>query len=114
MTDELVDRFGDIPKSAMNLMRIAYIKSKAHQAYILEIKASRKDMRIKMYPKANIDTAGIPELIRSKGSKMRFTNGEIPYFTYYFDKDDIKNTDSYIASITGVVDEILLLKKEEH
>ncbi len=113
MTDELVDRFGDIPKSALNLMRTAYIKSRAHKAYILEIKGNRREMRIKMYPKAQIDPAGIPELIRNKGSKMRFTNGEIPYFTYYFDKDDIKNTDSYIASVAAVVEDILTLKKEE-
>ncbi len=113
MTDELVDRFGDIPKSAMNLMRIAYIKSMAHQAYILEIKGNRKDMRIKMYPKADIDAAKIPELIRNRGSKMRFVNGEIPYFNYYFEKDDIKNTDIYIETVTNVVRDIFALKKEE-
>lgn len=112
MTDELTDRFGDIPKSAMNLMQIAYIKSRAHEAYIMEIKGSRKDMKIKMYPKAEIDAMGIPPLIGRKGSRMRFTNGEIPYFTYYFAKDDIKNTDSYIECVSGIVDEILALKKE--
>lgn len=43
---------------------------------------------------------------------MRFTNGEIPYFTYYFSKEDIKNTESYIGCVSVIVDEILALKKE--
>ncbi len=113
MADELIDRFGDIPKSAMNLMQIAYIKSRAHEAYIMEIKGDHKDMKIKMYPKARLDASGIPPLISRKGSRMRFTNGEIPYFTYYFTKDDVKNTESYIDCVSGIVDEILALKNEE-
>lgn len=113
MTDELTDRYGDIPKSAMNLMQIAFIKARAHEAYIMEIKGGHKDMKIKMYPQAKLDASGIPPLISSKGSRMRFTNGEIPYFTYYFTKEDIKNTESYIESVGGIVDEILALKKDE-
>lgn len=112
MTDELTDRYGDIPKSAMNLMQIALIKSRAHEAYIMEIKGGHKDMKIKMYPQAKLDASGIPPLIRGKGSRMRFTNGEIPYFTYYFTKDDIRNPGSYMECVSGLVEEILALKKE--
>ena len=113
MTDELIDRFGDIPRSAMNLMRIALIKTKAHNAYVLEIKGDHKSVRIKMHPKARINPAGIPPLIAGMGSRMRFTNGEIPYFTYYFDRDDIKNSDSYLSRISAVVGEIEKLREEE-
>lgn len=109
MTDELMDRFGDVPKSAMNLMRTAYIKSMAHREYILEVKAGRKEMRIKMYPKAKIDPLKIPEFIRGYGNRMRFTNGEIPYFTYYFDKEEVKNTDSYIKTVTSVIESMSML-----
>ncbi len=110
MTDELLDRFGDIPKSAMNLMTIALLKSKAHNAYILEIKGNRKDIRIKIYPKAQINPAMIPEIVKKHGSSFRFTNGEIPYFTYYFSKDDIRNTETYLKCIEGLVEEIASLK----
>ena len=109
MTDELMDRFGDVPKSAMNLMRTAYIKSIAHKEYILEIKAGRKEMKIKMFPKAKIDPLKIPEFIRSYGNRMRFTNGEIPYFTYYFDKEEVKNSDSYIKTVTSVIESMNVL-----
>ena len=112
MTDELIDRFGEIPKSALNLMKIAFIKSKAHTSYILEIRGDRKEIKIKMYPKARINPAGIPDIIKGKGSRMKFTNGDIPYFTYYFSKEDIKNTDSYLETISRLVDEISALREE--
>lgn len=113
MTDELIDRFGDIPRSAMNLMRIALIKAKAHDAYIIEIKGDHKSVKIKMYPKARINPSGIPPMIAGMGSKMKFTNGEIPYFTYYFDKEEVKNSESYLGCISTVVNEIGKLKEEE-
>lgn len=41
MIDELVDRFGEPPKSVMNLLNIAILKAKAHEAFIMEV-ASKK------------------------------------------------------------------------
>ena len=113
MTDELMDRFGDIPKSAMNLMKIAQIKSMAHEAYITEIKGNRKEIRIKMFPRAKINPAGIPDIMKNKGSRMRFTNGDTPYFTYYFKNEEIKSTEDYMDSISAIVEEIKGLREGE-
>ncbi len=113
MTDELLDRFGDVPKSALNLMKIAFIKSRAHDAYIMEIKGDKKELRIKMYPQARINPMGIPDIIRQKGSRMKFTNGEIPYFTYYYSKDNIKSPDSYLECVGALVEELSALRTEE-
>ena len=110
MTDELLDRFGEIPKTALTLMKTAYLKAKAHDAYVMEIKGNRRDIRIKMYPNAQINPLGIPEMIKKYGSRMKFTNGEVPFFTYYFSKEDIKNTDTYLSTIERVIDEIAELK----
>lgn len=110
MTDELIDRFGEIPKTAMTLMRTAYLKSKAHDAYIMEIKGNRKDIRIKMYPQAQINPAQIPDMVKKYGSRMKFTNGEIPYFMYYFAKDEIAGTDNYLNTIERIITEINGLK----
>ena len=32
MTDELIDRFGEMPKAVYNLLYVAYLKSLAHHA----------------------------------------------------------------------------------
>ncbi len=113
MTDELIDRFGEIPGTAVNLMKMAYIKSAAHDSYITEIKGDRKEIRIKMYPEAAVNPAGIPELIGKMKNRMRFTGGEKPYFTYFFGKDEVKSTDDYIDSILNIVREISELREDE-
>lgn len=108
--DELNDRFGDLPKSALNLINVAYIKSLAHKAYILEIKGDRKEIRIKLYPKARIEVDKFPDLINKYGRKLKFTNGEIPYFTYYPDKEELKNNESYLKLVSGLVEDIESIK----
>ena len=82
MVDELVDRFGEPPKSVMNLLTIALLKAKAHKAYITEITSKKDTLRFAMYPKAKIDPAGIPELISSMKRKLRFVPEAEPYFVY--------------------------------
>ena len=41
MKDELIDRFGDIPKPTWNLIRVAYIKSMAEQMDIRRVRAQK-------------------------------------------------------------------------
>ncbi len=38
MKEELLDRFGTVPKSVDNLLRIALLRAQAHKLYIMEIK----------------------------------------------------------------------------
>lgn len=42
MKEELLDRFGEIPKSADNLLRIALVRVKAHRLYLTEVKGKMK------------------------------------------------------------------------
>ena len=37
MLEELLDRFGDPPKSVLNLLAVAELKVKAHRVYVKEI-----------------------------------------------------------------------------
>ena len=40
MKEELLDRFGEVPKSVDNLLRIALLRVLAHDLYITEVKLS--------------------------------------------------------------------------
>ena len=42
MTEELIDRFGDLPKKVQQLLHIAALKSLAHSAYITAIEQKGK------------------------------------------------------------------------
>jgi hypothetical protein len=44
---------------------------------------------------------------------MRFTNGDTPYFTYYFKNEEIKSTEDYMDSISAIVEEIKGLREVE-
>ena len=82
MVDELVDRFGEPPKSVMNLLSIAVLKAKAHRAYVTEIASKNGGLRFTMYPQAKIDPAGIPALVGRMGRRLRFVPEARPYFQY--------------------------------
>ena len=45
MTEELIDRFGDLPKKVQQLLHIAALKSLAHSAYITAIEQKGKDYK---------------------------------------------------------------------
>ena len=85
MTEELIDRFGDPPKSVENLLWIARIKSMAHRLYITEVAGRGDTIRFTLYEKARIDVAAIPGFVASLGAGVKFTaDAKAPYFTWFF------------------------------
>jgi transcription-repair coupling factor (superfamily II helicase) len=102
MIDELVDRFGEPPKSVMNLLNIAILKAKAHEAFIMEVASKKEQLQFTMYPQAKIDVEGIPKLIASMGRKLRFVPGAKPYFVYQY-------TGNVLSEAEKIVDEIRAL-----
>lgn len=82
MLDELIDRFGEPPKAVHNLLRIARLKSAAHDAYITEIKQTGQQLKLTMFERAKIQPDKIPELIAKYRSSLKFNMAENPYFTF--------------------------------
>ena len=79
---DLIDRFGDIPKSVDNLLRVAELKAMAHRAYVTEVDINTQEIRIELYPKAKLDVTGIPALIAEYKTALRFAQGEKPVLFY--------------------------------
>ena len=79
MQDELIDRFGDIPKSVDNLLRVAELKAMAHRAYVTEVDINTQEIRIELYPKAKLDVTKIPALIAEyKTAPVSYTHLTLP------------------------------------
>lgn len=102
MIDELVDRFGEPPKSVMNLLAIALLKAKAHHAYITEIASKNDKLRFLIYPKAPINPEGIPELIAGMGRKLKFVTESVPYFLYEPEGNLLTEAESIVDRIAGL------------
>ena len=103
MMEELLDRFGDPPRSVCNLLKIAMLKAKAHQVYIKEVTQKGRALRLMMYEHAEIETFKIPELVKRYDGRLTFTAvGRNPAFTYNM----VKNSRD-----TGKADPLALLEK---
>lgn len=80
MLEELLDRFGELPKAVMNLLAIAKLKASAHRAYVTEIRQMEKDVRITLYEKARLNPAGFPALVQKHRRGLQFKMEQEPRF----------------------------------
>ena len=110
MRGELLDRFGAVPKSVENLLRISLIRVQAHEIYVTEIKGKNERIQIYMKPDADIDPAKIPILLASFPKKLDFVVKGNPHFVYKYKKLDLVEKDAeQLLSLT----EMLLEKMKE-
>ena len=82
MLEELLDRFGEMPKAVLNLLVIARIKALAHRAYVAEIKQMGADLKITLYEKARLNPAGIPGLLQKYRRGLQFKAEQEPKFLF--------------------------------
>ena len=82
MLEELIDRFGDIPKKVQTLLSIASIKALAHSVYITEIVQKGSGIKLTMYEKARVKPENIPVLINKYKGDLIFKSESQPYFYY--------------------------------
>ena len=82
MLEELIDRFGDVPKKVEQLLQIALLKSLAHQVYVISVEQKGDTFRFTMYEKAKVHVERIPELLESYKGDLEFKIETNPYFIY--------------------------------
>ena len=107
MTEELIDRFGDIPKKVQQLLHIAALKGLAHSAYVTAVEQKGGDIRFTMYEKAKIDPQRIPAMLQGYGKDLVFRTEEPPYFLYRKLGKSGKDTgESVLDTVRRVLDDI--------
>ncbi len=111
MQDELIDRFGDIPKPVQNLLQVAVIRSIAHQIYATEVKGDRKEIKIIMYPKAKLKVEHMKELLAlyDNNSLRLVVSEDSPYFVYYDRKNVNKDGDEMLNFVKKLLSDIKML-----
>ncbi len=106
MKDELTDRFGEIPKSVDNLLRIALIRVAAHRLCMTEIKGKNERILFHFRPDAEVDPSGIPKLLGRFGKNLSFTAYGAPFFTYKYKKAELAETNAEL--LLGKTEELIL------
>ena len=89
MRQELMDRFGEVPVSVENLLRIALIRVEAHKIYITEIKGKGERIYFYMKQDAVIRTENIPGLLKEFQGKLSVAAKGRPYFVYAYKKAEL-------------------------
>ncbi len=118
MREELLDRFGEIPRSAENLLRIAMIRARAHRLYMSEIKGKNEAIQLVMRPDAPVRVENIPQLLQLYAGKLRFDPKGTPEFRLRYKKCGVieKDEETLLAAAEAVLrdmEELLLDQKEE-
>ena len=107
MTEELIDRFGDIPKKVQQLLVIASLKSLAHSVYVTAIEQKGEEIRFTMYEKAKIDPSGIPKFLDSYKNDLIFRAEEPPYFLYCRKGRNKKsNTENVLDTVRQILEDL--------
>lgn len=116
MKDELLDRFGAVPESVENLLRIALIRVAAHSLYLTEVKGKNERIQFCFRPDAQIDPAGIPKLNEKYKDKMSFAAYGTPTLTIRYRKTGLVEKDAKLLldlteDVLREMEQVLSLKQ---
>ncbi|MBQ8300682.1 MAG: transcription-repair coupling factor, partial [Clostridia bacterium] len=101
--DELIDRFGDIPKPVQNIIEVAALKAPAREVGVYEISQSGDNLQLK-FNEDYVDANLIMGLDRTFPKRIKLVSNEKPIISYAM-KGDYKN-------ILNVVNNLLSVTKE--
>lgn len=104
--DEIIDRFGDIPLSVQNLLRVALIKKCAHDSYITKISGDRNEIEFKMYKEAPVDGERVQNLLTKHKGDLRGTFGGEATFTFSTQRSSVFDAPRLLEVTSNIIAEI--------
>ena len=100
MTEELIDRFGDIPKKVETLLSVASLKALAHSVYVTAIEQKGNVYSFTMYERAKVKPEKIPQLIQSFKGELSFkADVSNPSFVYEKKRNNKKEKQSDVLTV---------------
>ncbi len=101
LVDELIDRFGDIPKEVENLIDISYIKNNAGHCHINNILQSGNMIILEFSSMDRISPDLIHYLSKEYKRKLSFDLSNTPSFKYRFGAELLSELKELIEKISG-------------
>ena len=105
VVDEIIDRYGEIPKELENLLEIARIKELAKKANIIKI-VQRRNAILFYVIKEAVDVNKIDGLVKKYQMRIRLSDGLMPYITLRIkedisDKEIVKDVKEFLKYISN-------------
>ena len=89
--EELLDRFGKVPTSAENLLRISMIRVKAHKLFMTDVKGRNGILTFNIRRDAKLNPDGVLNLFK-KYKKLSYSN-KMNQFIYHYERQHLKEKD---------------------
>ncbi|MCC8160838.1 MAG: transcription-repair coupling factor [Oscillospiraceae bacterium] len=102
--DELIDRFGDIPKPVQNIIEVAALKTPAKECGIYEISQSGDTLSLK-FEEDYVDAPLIMGLDRAFPKRIKLVSSENPIISYAL-KGDYKNILKIVNNLLTQIKEL--------
>ena len=117
MTEELIDRFGDIPRRVQQLLQIALLKTLAHDAYVTAVEQKGEEYKFTMYEKAKVNAQQIPVLLKQYKGDLTFKVETNPYFLYRRKGRNLKQKDEdvleFVKKILNDIKGLIAREKDD-
>jgi len=110
--EELLDRFGQVPESAQNLLRISMIRVRAHKLYMSDVKGKEGNLVFNVRRDARLNPDGVVDLFK-RYPKLSYSN-KMSQFVYHYQRQRLKEQDEralieLTEELIGAMEEELLL-----
>jgi len=102
LLDELIDRFGDIPRETSNLMDVSYIRAQSSKIDIKNIFQRDSDIKLDFMSTQKLSLELIHYLSNEYGNKLTFDLSNSPYFLFKT-KDTLEGLRNLVEKINGFI-----------
>lgn len=107
MEDELIDRFGEYPKSVANLLAVAQLRALAHQAFVTEIKGNNSEVRITMFERASWQAEKVVKLLQRYRNELQYLPDKPPVIVWTNRKRESMNMNVVMEVLEDLLSELI-------
>ena len=99
VVDELLDRFGDIPKETENLIKISKIRAMAGTMGVSEILQQGYKIIFRLCENVKLDEAMMSKLVAVYGGRLMINGGREPYIRLTVNKEEpVKAIEAFLQT----------------
>jgi transcription-repair coupling factor (superfamily II helicase) len=104
VTDEMIDRFGEPPRAALNLIAVAKIRAIAKRFGVLRIGETKNGYVFDMREDADIGEGSAERLLARYGAKISFRGGDKPFIALVSSRKERERQETKLKEIMAFFD----------
>jgi len=106
MVEELLDRFGEPPRPAQNLLKVALLRAFAHECYVTEVAQKGDEIRFVLYERSPVDVTQIDSFVKGYRGQMLFRIDRQPCFIYQRRKGTPATGEDTLALVREILEQM--------